>query len=187
MKLYLIVGLGNPGNKYTETRHNVGFRAISALSKAYNIEADWQKYEALLGRGRIAGENIILAQPLTYMNNSGRSVKKLKDNLRIRTENLIIIYDDLDLPTGVIRIKKDGSSGGHNGLKSIIDSLNTENFPRIKIGIDHPGEKEEVVDYVLGKFGPEEEKRVKEAIDNVVEVVKVIIKNNFREAMNIYN
>ncbi len=183
----LIVGLGNPGQKYSETRHNVGFQVIATLAERNGVKSTFRKHEALLGKGTIAGEKVILAQPLTYMNNSGRAVVKLLSEYNIKSENLLVIYDDIDLPTGEIRIKLKGRSGGHRGLKSIIDQLGTNEFPRIRIGIDHPGDREEVVNYVLERFSRAERKEIDAAIDSVIEALELIISDGFEQAMNKYN
>jgi len=185
--LKLIVGLGNPGKKYFDSRHNVGFKVVSALSEEYNIKKSFHKHQALIAKGMIDKQKIILAQPTTFMNNSGEAVIKLLNYYKIDREDMIIIYDDMDLDTGTIRIKKRGSSGGHNGLRSIINYLKTDEFPRLRIGIGHPGENIEVVDYVLGKFTADEKEVIKKAIKRSVTAIKEICLSGIVSAMNEYN
>ena len=183
----LIIGLGNPGDKYAETRHNVGLRVVSALADELKINPDFLKYKSLIGQGRMGQERILLAQPCTYMNKSGLAVKALKDGYQLEIDNIIIIYDDMDLPPGTIRIKKSGSSGGHNGLKSIINKLGSKSFARIRIGIGRPPEGVDVVDYVLGYFTSEEETLISEAVSDAIEAVRVIQKDSYDKAMNKFN
>lgn len=154
MKLF--VGLGNPGSKYERTRHNAGFMVIDALSKEWNIElTDEKKFKGQIGRGVVKGEKVILLKPTTFMNLSGESVRAVMDFYDIDIEDLVVIYDDLDLPHGKIRLRLKGSAGGHNGIKSLIAHVKTQEFKRIRVGIDrHP--KIPVVDYVLGKFTEDE-------------------------------
>ncbi len=183
----LIVGLGNPGKTYSGSRHNVGYRVIKALAEKYDIKNIVHKHDALLGKGIIEKEKVILAQPTTYMNRSGKAVIKLLSYYKIDSEDMIVIYDDMDLPPGTIRIKKKGSSGGHRGLQSIIDNIKTEIFPRIRIGIGKPGENIDVRSYVLGKFTSEEEKIIKEVVNDTVNSIKEIFLAGFNSAMNKYN
>ncbi|NLM96044.1 MAG: aminoacyl-tRNA hydrolase, partial [Halanaerobiaceae bacterium] len=136
--MFLVVGLGNPGPEYTNTRHNVGCSAIYMLARKIGINSTTARFRAIIGKGSIAEARVILAQPLTYMNNSGEAVKQIVDYYKISIDKIIIISDDMALPTGKIRIKEKGSAGGHNGLKSIFDYLGTQNIPRIRIGIDSP-------------------------------------------------
>src|SRR5690554_1430956 len=185
--MYLITGLGNPGDEYVNTRHNVGFRAIHLLSETYNIKNTSYKFRAMVARGKINQRDVMLAQPLTYMNKSGEAVKLLMEGYNIPLQKLIVIYDDLDLPTGGIRIKKKGSAGGHKGLSSIIRMMQTEEITRIRIGIDHPPEDEGVIDYVLGYFNKEEEELIESAMEKVVETVETIFMDGFDEAMNKFN
>lgn len=185
--MYLIAGLGNPGKKYASTRHNVGFRAIGNLADEYGIKARSQKQRAITGTGEIAGEKVVLAQPLTYMNNSGRAINALLSAYSLEPSELIVIYDDLDLVTGDIRIKKGGGSGGHKGLDSIIKEIDTADFLRIRIGIDHPGAKGLVTDYVLGYFNQKEDELIEEAVTTTARAVKVIIESGYQQAMNKFN
>jgi len=183
----LIIGLGNPGEKYAKTRHNIGFRAISKLAKEFSIKADQLKCHSLVGEGFYNNEKIILAQPLAYMNKSGKAVKSLLNEYDLKLEDIIIIYDDLDLDIGEIRIKRKGSSGGHNGLKSIINNLKSKDFIRIRIGIGRPPTGFDIAKYVLDYFNDEEEMVIQETLVEIVEAVKVIKNDSVEKAMNNHN
>lgn len=182
----LIVGLGNPGQKYTRTRHNVGFQVIDRLAKDYNLNPK-QRCEALVAATFIDNEEIVFAQPLTYMNKSGRAVKCLVKKFNLDLEDILIVYDDLNLEPGKIRLKTSGSSGGHNGMKSIINHLSTNEFPRLRIGIGRPEPGFEVAHYVLGKFTPAQREVIEEALDEAVEAVKSFISRGPVETMNKFN
>lgn len=183
----LIVGLGNPGEKYAKTRHNIGFRAVSQLAEDLSIKADQIRCHSLVGEGVYKTEKIILAQPITYMNKSGKAVKALINKYNLDLKDLIVIYDDLDLDVGEIRIKRKGSSGGHNGLKSIIKSLDSKKINRIKVGIGRPPSGLDVAEYVLDYFSDENEKIIKNTLNKVVEAVKLIKEDSVEAAMNNYN
>ncbi|MEJ6950621.1 aminoacyl-tRNA hydrolase [Natronospora cellulosivora (SeqCode)] len=185
--MYLIVGLGNPGRKYSQTRHNVGFMAISKLSEAYKIKSTSNKFKAVIAQGRLNGEKVILAEPLTYMNNSGEAVKLIVDYYNIPISNVIIIYDDMDLPLGKIRLKTKGSDGGHKGLRSIISCLNSRDVPRIRIGIDSPPANFAVPDYVLSRFNKEEQEIIDDSLVELINLVREIINNGYQKAMNKFN
>lgn len=182
-----VVGLGNPGEKYARTRHNIGFRAVSNLADKFSIKADQLKCHSLLGEGSVGDKKIVLAQPLTYMNNSGKAVWSLVKSYNLSKDDLIIIYDDLDLPLGKMRIKNKGSSGGHNGLKSIINYLDRTDFTRIRIGIGSPPEGVDVVDYVLGYFLDEEDDIIEQTLSDISGAVELIEEKSVEEAMNKYN
>lgn len=182
----LIVGLGNPGKKYAETRHNVGFMAIKKLSDRFDIRNIDKDCEALIAKGNVENKKVLLVQPLTYMNNSGRAVKKLADKYNIEFDDIIVIYDDLDLPAGKLRIKEKGSSGGHKGLKSIMDNFNTNQLTRIRIGIGRPFDFE-VIDYVLQKFDKEQKKEINKILSSIDKVVLEILNNGVSSAMNMFN
>lgn len=182
----LIVGLGNPGKKYAETRHNVGFTAIKRLADKFDIRNVNKNCEALIAKGKIEDEKVVLAQPLTYMNNSGRAVAKLVDKYNISLEDLIVIYDDLDLPAGKLRVKSKGSSGGHNGIQSIMGNLNSKEINRIKIGIGRPLDLP-VTEYVLREFNSDQQKRVEETFEIIDQVIVEIINNGIESAMNQFN
>jgi len=185
MKLF--IGLGNPGPKYAKTRHNVGFMSIDALSKNWNILLKEEKrFKGQIGRGVIHDEKIILLKPMTYMNLSGESVRAVMDFYDISTEDIIVIYDDLNLPNGKIRARLKGSAGGHNGIKSIIQHVGTQDFKRIRIGIDrHPNIP--VVDYVLSKFTENEKELIDQAILILLEACKTTITDSFTKVMSEFN
>lgn len=185
--MYLIVGLGNPGEKYTYTRHNVGFLSIDYISQKHNIEVKKIKHKAVIGEGNIAGDKVILAKPQTFMNLSGESIKEIVSFYKIPYENILIIYDDISMPIGSLRIREKGSAGGHNGIKSIIQHLSTDVFPRLKIGISAKPEEYDLADYVLGKFSKAEQETMFEAFEKVNCAVVEFIKNDVKSAMNKYN
>lgn len=186
--MYIIAGLGNPERRYDGTRHNIGFSAITALSDAYNISVDFKKHKAICGKGYIEGQKVILAQPQTYMNLSGESIRQLVDYYKIDPETeLIIIYDDVALEPGKMRIRAKGSAGGHNGMKNIIAHLGTQVFPRIRIGVGEKPKGWDLADYVLSRFPREEEPAVRQVLENVVESCRVIITKDVIEAMNQFN
>ena len=185
MKLF--VGLGNPGPKYEKTRHNAGFMAIDELAKEWNIGlTDEKKFKGQLGRGIVRGEKVFLLKPTTYMNLSGESVRAVMNFYEIEVEDVIVMYDDLDLPNGKIRARLKGSAGGHNGIKSMIAQLGTQEFKRIRIGIDrHP--KIPVVDYVLGKFTEDELALVNQAIDLSFKACNMTLGETFNKVMTEFN
>ena len=183
----LIVGLGNPSQKYEGTRHNVGFTVIDVLAEEYHITVNSNHYKALCGKGWIAGESVLLAKPLTYMNLSGESVRPLADYYKVEPEDILIIYDDISLEPGKIRVRAKGSAGGHNGMKSIIQHLGTEAFPRVRLGIGEKPAQMDLADYVLGHFNKEEQALMKEAAQTAVEAVTCYIEHGIAETMNRYN
>jgi peptidyl-tRNA hydrolase, PTH1 family len=185
--LKLIAGLGNPGKDYEHTRHNIGFMIIDELAERLNIRLDKTKFNGLYGQGVVHGEKVILLKPLTYMNLSGESIRPLMDYYDIDIEDFLVIYDDLDLPQGKIRLRTKGSAGGHNGIKSIQHHLKTQEFKRIRVGIDRPQNGMKVTDYVLGRFTNEEMVLLKEAIHKSVLASEEWIKRPFLEVMNLYN
>ena len=156
--MYLIVGLGNPGRNYIATRHNIGFDAITRISDDYNIPMNIKKHKAISGKGVIKGQKVLLVQPQTYMNLSGESIRALVDFYKVDPKEIIIIYDDVHLDLGQLRIRKSGSAGGHNGIKNIITHLGTEEFPRIRIGVGEKPKEWDLVDYVMSKFTDAENK-----------------------------
>lgn len=182
----LIAGLGNPGKQYEKTRHNVGFDLIDAFAKKHQIPLDKSKFNGVYGMGTIDGEKVILLKPLTYMNLSGESIKPMLDFYKLENKDLVVVYDDLDMPVGKIRLRMKGSAGGHNGIKSIIQHLSTQNFNRIRIGIDRP-EHGSITSYVLGKFTDEENDKMTEAITRSVDACEYWLTNHFLEVMNKYN
>lgn len=186
--MYIIVGLGNPGKEYEETRHNMGFMCIDRIAADNQINVIEKKHKALIGKGFIDGQKVVLVKPQTYMNNSGESVREVMDFYKIDpTDELLIIYDDIDLPVGKLRIRERGSAGGHNGIKSIIAHAGTQDFKRIKVGVGAKPEGGDLVNHVLGHFSVEDRPVVSECIDDVVEAVGLIVTNQIGVAMNRYN
>ena len=183
--MFLIVGLGNPGSQYEDTRHNIGFKVIDNIAKEYNIEINRQKFKGMCGEGFINGEKVILLKPTTYMILSGESIREVVDFYKISNEDVLVIYDDISLDVGRLRIREKGSAGGHNGIKSIIAHLGTDIFPRIKVGVGQPNV--DLVNYVLGKFTKEEMEVLSESIDASTKAAKEIISGDVKTAMNIYN
>lgn len=185
--MYIIAGLGNPGPRYEFTRHNTGFLAVDYLAQKHRIKINRAKYKALVGEGMIGGEKVLLIKPQTYMNLSGNSVKDALDGNRISLQNLIVIYDDMDLEVGRIRIKPKGGAGTHNGMKSIIYQLETEEFPRIRIGIGECPHGIDAAEYVLGEFTPEEQEVIAKTLEKAANAVETIIVEGIGAAMNKYN
>ncbi len=186
--MYIIVGLGNPGKKYENTRHNVGFVCIDMLAAEYNISVLECKHKAMLGKGYIEGQKVVLVKPQTFMNLSGESVRSVLDFYKADPESeLIIIYDDISLAPGALRIRKKGSAGGHNGIKSILQHLDNDIFKRIKIGVGEKPAGYDLADYVLGHFSPAESKEVSEACKKAADAVTLLIQEKTDEAMNKYN
>jgi len=188
--MYLVVGLGNPGKEYESTRHNIGFRVIDRLSKDLNIAVSKGQCNALIGQGAIDGHKIILAKPQTFMNLSGQSVSDLLSWYKIEASHLVLIYDDLDLDIGQLRIRPKGNSGGHKGVGSVIDRLGTNEFARVRIGIGKPDqiiEGEIGSDYVLSKIPKSEQEAIDRSILSAAEAVPLIITEGLEAAMNKYN
>ncbi|MGG0240947.1 aminoacyl-tRNA hydrolase [Bacillus rhizoplanae] len=183
----LIVGLGNPGREYELTRHNIGFMAVDELSKRWNIPLNEQKFKGLFGAGFVNGEKVILLKPLTYMNLSGESIRPLMDYYKIDIEDFVVMYDDLDIPVGKLRLRMKGSAGGHNGVKSTIAHLGTQEFQRIRMGIDRPKNGMKVVDYVLGRFTVDEMPEVERAIEKSADACEEWLKAPFLQVMNTFN
>jgi PTH1 family peptidyl-tRNA hydrolase len=187
-KMFIIAGLGNPTKEYEGTRHNVGFDVIDRLSEKYNIAVDTKKHRAFIGKGMIAGQKVILAKPQTYMNLSGESIRSLLDYYKVDEEHeLLVIYDDVSLGVGQLRIRAKGSAGGHNGIKNIIAHLGGQVFPRIKIGVGEKPPKYDLADYVLGHFSKAEKILMDEGYDNAVRAVEMIVSGDIEGAMNEYN
>jgi len=183
---YVIVGLGNPGKKYATTRHNVGFLALDTLAMESDIQITKIKHKALLGEGRIGGKKVVLAKPQTYMNKSGESVQELVNFYKIPLENLIVIYDDIDLDPGRLRIRKKGSGGSHNGMRNIIRLLGDDGFPRIRIGVGRP-EQQDLASFVLSQFPDEVKRDVADMIEKSSMAAKAIVTEGLDVAMNLYN
>jgi PTH1 family peptidyl-tRNA hydrolase len=184
-----IIGLGNPGLRYKWNRHNIGFHIIDLLAKAHKIKLKKDKLlPAINGQGKIAGEEIILFKPTTYMNRSGLAVKGLQEFYSISSKDILVVSDDIDLPWGKLRIRQNGSAGGHNGVKSIIAELSTTNFPRVRIGVGRPVHHAGcVVEHVLSNFGLEERKELREYCARAGDAIFAILKNGIESAMNKFN
>lgn len=186
--MIIIAGLGNPGREYVNTRHNAGFMAIDALAKKYGIDVTEKKHKALIGKGIIEGQKVILAKPQTYMNNSGESLRELSDYYKPDTETeIIVIYDDITLDVGGLRVRKKGSAGGHNGMKSIIAHLGTEEFQRIRVGIGEKPPRMDLADWVLGHFAKEDAENLETALSEAVNATVMLMNGQVDEAMNRYN
>jgi len=186
--MYIIAGLGNPGNDYKNTRHNIGFDAIDVIADKNRIVTEIAKHKALLGKGYIEGERALLVKPQTFMNLSGQSLREVVDFYKINVEEeLIVIYDDIDLSPGQIRIRQNGSAGGHNGMKNIISLLGSQNFTRIRIGVGEKPKGYDLADYVLSHFSKDERKIMDESVIKVEEALRVIIKEGVGAAMTKFN
>lgn len=185
--MYLIVGLGNPEPEYSNTRHNMGFNTINMLAKEYNIELNKTKFKGIYGVGEIEGEKVILLKPQTYMNLSGNAIRDFMKFYKILSEDIIVIYDDLDIEPGIIKIRKKGGAGTHNGMKSVVQEIQTENFPRIRIGIGNPKYKNDLLNFILTHISDEEYKILEKAQENTTKAIEEIISNGIDAAMNKYN
>ncbi|MGL5615868.1 MAG: aminoacyl-tRNA hydrolase [Sarcina sp.] len=183
--MFLIVGLGNPGKEYEKTRHNIGFEIIDYISDKYNIEVNREKFKGLYGSGLINGNKVILLKPTTYMNLSGDSIREVMNFYNITEEEVIIIYDDISLEIGKIRIREKGSAGGHNGIKSIIKNLGGDKFPRVKVGVGAP--PHDLVSHVLGKFNKEDWAHILKVMPVVADATLEAVNNSVKEAMNKFN
>ncbi len=182
----IIVGLGNPGKEYKNTRHNVGYMVLEELASRYPLEKQESKFDAIIGQLRIKGEKVLLVKPLTFMNLSGQSVQPLVHWHKLELVDLMVVYDDMDLPLGTLRIRAGGGSGGHNGMKSIASRLATQEFARIRIGIGRPEERE-AVDWVLGRFSAGEKEPAEQAIKYAADALEKWITAGIAEVMNAYN
>lgn len=185
--MYVVVGLGNPGNKYRGTRHNVGFDTIDCMAEMFNVKLNKIKYKSVYGETNIGGEKVLLVKPQTYMNNSGQTVLDIYNFFKLPIDNIIVIYDDIDIEFGTIRIRKKGSAGSHNGMRSIIYLLKNDQFPRIRIGVGKPEDGRDLVAHVLGKFGKENRPEIDSAIERAAKAAQEIIKSDVEKAMNLYN
>lgn len=186
--MFIIAGLGNPGKEYEGTRHNAGFDVIDALADKYNISVNERKGRAFCGKGIIAGQKVLLVKPQTFMNLSGESIRSLVDFYKIEPElNFLVIFDDVSLDVGQIRIRKKGSAGGHNGIKSIIAHLGTQDFQRVKVGVGEKPKAYDLADYVLGHFSKEDREGMQEGYKQAIEAVELILADQMDEAMNRFN
>lgn len=185
--MYLIVGLGNPEEEYGNTRHNMGFDVINMLSKKYNIPITKTKFKGLYGTGTIENEKVVLVKPQTYMNLSGECVIQFKDFYKIENEKVIIIYDDIDIEAGTMKIRTKGGPGTHNGMKSVVQHLQTQDFPRIRVGIGKPQFKNDMINYVIGRIQKEDYDILIKGIEKAAEALPEIIKIGIDNAMNKFN
>ena len=182
----LIVGLGNPGAEYEKTRHNVGWMVLDAFARKFRIDVSRHEKNAMTGTGRVGGGSVMVARPLTYMNLSGDSVRLLVNGYLEATQDLIVVYDDIDLPLGRLRIRPNGSAGTHNGMRSIVAELQSENFPRLRVGIGSAGEGR-LRDYVLDEFSPDEQPAIDRAIGRAVDALVLFCRGDLKRAMNEFN
>ena len=193
--MHLIVGLGNPGRGYSHNRHNIGFMCLNHFARTHGIKFDKKQAQARTGSGEVAGNQLVLARPQTYMNQSGRSVSLLLNKYKISVDNLLVIHDDLDLPLGKIRIRQGSSSGGHKGINSIISHLGSQDFIRIRVGIGHPRDSSDVIEFgetevishVLSDFTPAEEKTIAQIMNKTDQAILCLLTEDITTAMNKYN
>ena len=183
----LIIGLGNPGFQYRFTRHNVGFQCVDMMARKWSISGWERRAKAVISRGQRAGQELVLAKPRTFMNNSGEGVSYLLTRFAASLDDLLVVYDDMELALGRLRIRRSGSDGGHNGVRSIIDTLRTEAFPRIRLGIGYPPESENSVDYVLGRFSKEDSIVIAQAVETVVDAAECWLDDGIETTMNRFN
>ena len=183
--MYIIAGLGNPGSKYAHTRHNVGFDTVEYLADYYGIDIETKKFQALVGQGVIEGNKVLLVKPQTYMNLSGEAVGEAARFYKIPADHVIVISDDISLPLGKLRVRGNGSAGGHNGLKNIIAHLGTDAFPRVKVGVGAP--EHDIVDWVIGPFTANERKVIDGVLDRALGAAECIITDGVSAAQNRYN
>ncbi len=185
---YMIVGLGNPGTKYESTRHNAGFICLDAIAEKHSIKVNKLKFKALVGEGRIEGRRCLLMKPQTFMNLSGEAVREAAAFYKIPAENIIVIYDDISLDPGKLRIRRKGSDGGHNGMKNIILHLGSNAFPRVKVGVGaKPNPEYDLADWVLSRFTPSEAKEIKKAAEDTLSAVEIMVSGDIDKAMSRYN
>ena len=185
--MYLIVGLGNPEPEYANTRHNMGFDSINKIARELNIELKKTRFNAILGEGVVEGKKVFLVKPQTFMNNSGESVEAFVSFYKMPMENILVIYDDMDTEVGKIRVRAKGGAGSHNGMKSIINELNSEEFARIRVGIGKPKNEFDRIDYVIGRVSKEEQLKLQKGVDSARDAVIYWIENGIDNTMNKYN
>lgn len=185
---FLIVGLGNPGPRYAHTRHNIGFMVMDEAAKKYGLKFSGKQGNAEVAKGEIAGQKVILAKPQTFMNNSGQAIRFLAGYYKVPNERVVVVYDDIALPVGTIRIREKGSSAGHNGVKSLIQHMGTEAIPRIRVGVDRPADpRHSQIDWVLGRFDKDEQPLVQETIARTVDAIESLLTIGMERTMNSYN
>lgn len=186
--MFIIAGLGNPGKQYENTRHNTGFSVIDVIAEEFDIAVLEKKHKAVIGKGYIDGQKVILAKPQTFMNLSGESIRELIDYYKVdETSELIVIYDDVSMDVGQLRIRKKGSAGGHNGIKNIIAHLGHDTFLRIKVGVGEKPKGYDLADYVLGHFTQDEQKTMRESAGQAARAVRLLVQGDVDKAMNDYN
>ena len=185
--MYLIVGLGNPEPDYANTRHNMGFDSINKIARELNIDLKKTRFNAILGEGVVEGKKVFLVKPQTFMNNSGESVEAFVSFYKMPMENILVIYDDMDTEVGKIRVRAKGGAGSHNGMKSIINELNSEEFARIRVGIGKPKNEFDRIDYVIGRVSKEEQLKLQKGVDSARDAVIYWIENGIDNTMNKYN
>lgn len=185
--MYLIAGLGNPGREYETTRHNAGFMTIDRLADKIGCDVTARKFLGFTGSGMLGGEKVILLKPQTYMNNSGESIRAASDFYKLDPDHIIVIYDDISLDVGSVRIRAKGSAGGHNGMKSIISHLGTEGYPRVRVGIGEKPSRMDLADYVLSHFTKAELEVLQDAVRDAADAVEILIRDGVQTAMNKYN
>ncbi len=185
--MYVIVGLGNPGKKYAITRHNIGFEVVDEFARQNQIKMTKVKFKSVIGEGNVCGEKVLVVKPQTYMNLSGEAVMKILDYYNLPLENLIVVYDDIDVDTGKLRIRKKGSGGSHNGMRNIIYLLKQDGFPRVRVGVGRPQNGQNLADYVLGRFSKDEQELIIPIVKDSVSAIETIIKDDVDLAMNRYN
>lgn len=185
--MYLIVGLGNPESDYAKTRHNMGFNVVNKLAEKFNIEVNKTKFKALFGTGTINNEKVVLIKPQTFMNLSGEAVQEFANFYKVDPQNIIVIFDDIDTVPGKIRIRRNGSAGTHNGMKSVVQCLATENFPRVRVGIGKPEFKGDLINYVIGHVPEEEMQEMLKGVDLAAQAVEEILASGIDCAMNKFN
>ena len=185
--MYLIVGLGNPENEYSHTRHNMGFDTINQIAKNNNIQITKNKFKGLCESTIIQNQKVILLKPQTYMNLSGESVKEVAEFYNLKPEEIIVIYDDIDIEKGHIKIRKKGGAGSHNGMKSVVEELQSTDFARIRVGIGQPEFKSDMINYVIGKVSQEEQEILQQGVEKAAKAVEEILKNGIDIAMNKFN
>ena len=184
--MHIIVGLGNPGKQYEFTRHNAGYLCLDYLAAKYDIKVNKIKFKSLVGEGNIQGEKVVLIKPTTFMNLSGEALVEAVNFYKADWEDVIVVYDDISLPLGALRIRERGSAGGHNGMKNIIYLSGKDTFPRIRLGVGSNGERD-LADYVLGKFSKEDLKTFSASVEDAVDAISYMIKGDTHKAMNLYN
>ena len=185
--MYLVVGLGNPGSKYQGTRHNVGFETVSLLASEAGAEFSEKKWKARVAKGRIAGNDVLILEPQTFMHLSGQSVGPALSFYKLGTEALIVVHDEVDLPVGAVKLKKGGGHGGHNGLRSLIQHLPDPEFIRVRIGVGRPPPEWDTADYVLSKPGSEERNEIDDAVKFAAKAIEAVIRDGLSKAMNVAN